>query len=81
MYIIITIDRLQYIYIELNTLRFHQDMRVLSSKKNVQNVPFFPPANERHCKSAGYKDFLEIFFTWSIIIPYSICGSTLILGA
>ena len=66
---------------ELNTLRFDQDITVLSKQKYVQNFSFFCPANEKRLKSAGFPDFSEFFFLHGQLLPpYSICGSTLILG-
>ena len=39
-------------------------MRVLASKKKHQSFPFFPPANEKHRKSAGFQKKIS---TWSVI--------------
>ena len=67
--------------LELNPLRFDQDIRVLSQKKYFKNFDFFRPANEKRHKSAGFQDFSEFFFLQGQLLPpYSICGSTLILG-
>ena len=50
-------------------------------KKYFKKISFFRPANEKRRKSAGFQDFPEIFFLHGQFLPpYSICGSTLILG-
>ena len=78
--------------LELNPLRFDRDIKVLSQKKNIfQHFSFVRPANEKRRKSAGFQDFFNfvqlgvrlksilVFFpTWSVIAPYSLCGSALI---
>ena len=48
--------------LELNLLRFDRDKMVLSKKKYFQKSSFFRPVNEKRRKSAGFKDFSEIFF-------------------
>ena len=71
--------------LELNTLRFDGDIRVLSLKfklgKKNQNFPFFPPPNKKNSKSANFHDFFRFFFLHGQLVPhYSICRPTLILG-
>ena len=50
-------------------------------KDIFQIFHFFRPANEKRHKSAGFQDFSEFFFIHGQLLPpYSLCGSTLILG-
>ena len=67
--------------LELNPLRFDRDIRVLSKKKIFsKKISFVRPANEKRRKSAGFRDFSEIFFLHGQLLPpYSICGLTMIL--
>ena len=51
--------------LELNTLRFDRDMRVLSTKNQTSKFSskflIFPSTNEKHHKSANFQDFSKIF--------------------
>ena len=57
--------------LELNTLRFDRDMKVLSlKKKHFQKILFIPTANERDRKSLSVQDFFDVFPFMSVIAPF-----------
>ena len=38
-------------------------------KEIFSKIFIFPPANKKRYKSAGFQDFSDFFFTWSVITP------------